>query len=182
MNELQEKYIKELRPKLQKELGLSNVHQIPKISKVIVNVGLGKYYNTVSKDFSSIEETLTLITGQKPSVRLSRISVSNFKMREKTPNGLTVTLRGVRMYDFIDKLVNVTLPRVRDFRGISPNAFDKQGNYSLGIKEHVVFPEAKIEDEIKPFSLQVTLVIDSQSKEHSFLLLKELGFPFKKTK
>ncbi|MDD4351878.1 MAG: 50S ribosomal protein L5 [Candidatus Gracilibacteria bacterium] len=178
MNEFKDLYQKTVIKKLKQELKIKNEHDVPRISKVVVNVGIGKYYNTVSKDFSVTEENLSLITGQKPSVRLSRASVSNFKMRENTPNGLTVTLRGTRMYDFLNKLVNVALPRVRDFRGISPKAFDKDGNYSLGIREHGVFPEAKISDELKPFSLQVTVVIKSKSKEHSFALLKEMGFPF----
>lgn len=180
MNELQTRYKKEIVTKLKKELKLKNIFEVPSVKQVVINTGIGKYYNTVSKDFKVIAENLSLITGQKVSVRNSRIAVSNFKMRADTPNGLTVTLRGERMYDFLDKLVNITLPRVRDFRGISPNSFDKQGNYSLGIKDHTVFPEAKIDDESKPFSLQVTIVIKSKSKDHSFALLKEFGFPFKK--
>lgn len=180
MSDTQTHYKKELISKLMQELKLSNPHEVPKISKVIVNVGIGKFYNTVSKDFKPIEENLALITGQKPVIRPARMSVSNFKLRAGTPNGLTVTLRARRMYDFLSKLINVALPRVRDFRGISPNSFDKQGNYSLGIKDHTVFPESRIEDETKPFSLQVTVVMQSKNKEHSFLLLKEMGFPFKK--
>lgn len=178
--DLQEHYKKELSKKLLTELGLKNAHEVPKIVKVVVNVGIGKFYNTVSKDFKPIEENIALITGQKPTVRPARVSVSNFKLRAGTPNGLTVTLRGKKMYDFISKLVNVALPRVRDFRGIPVNSFDKQGNYSLGIRDHTVFPEARVDDESKSFSLQITIVLNSKEKEHSFLLLKELGFPFKK--
>jgi len=178
MNELKESYQKTVAPKLQSEFGLKNVHEVPSIKKVVVNIGIGKYYNTVSKDFKPMAENLALITGQKASVRLARKSVSNFKLRELTPNGLTVTLRGKRMWDFLNKLVNVVLPRVRDFRGISPRAFDKGGNYSLGMREHTVFPESKLEDEVKPFSLQISIITKAQKKEHAVSLLRALGFPF----
>lgn len=180
MNELKDLYQKTVIAKLRSELSLKNLHQVPSISKVVLNIGIGKYYNTVSKDFKPMEENLALITGQKPSVRLARKSVSNFKLRENTPNGLTVTLRGKRMWDFLNKLVNVVLPRVRDFRGISARAFDKAGNYSLGVREHTVFPESKLEDTVKPFSLQISVVTKAQKKEHAVSLLRALGFPFNK--
>lgn len=168
-----------IKPQLQKELGLDNPMAVPQITKVVINIGVGSYIRNKNKDISKIEDHMSKIAGQKLNIRKSRKSISNFKLREGDSVGLSTTLRGDRMYDFISKLVNVALPRVRDFRGISPSAFDKQGNYSLGIKEHYVFPDISIDDEVAPFSFQVTITTSATSKEHGLALLKIIGFPFK---
>lgn len=176
---LQTEYTKTIRPALKKELGITNDLAVPKVSKVVVNVGIGSIIRNRGKDYSKIVEHLAKITGQQPSLRNSRVSISNFKLREGEPVGLTVTLRGPRMYDFLTKLVNVALPRVRDFRGIPPKSFDARGNYSLGIREHYVFPETIVDDEVPAFGFQVTVVTTAKSPEHSRALLKMFGFPFR---
>ena len=181
MSVLQEQYRKEIAPKLQKDLKIKNVHDVPALKKVIVNVGIGTYMKN-HKDYSPISNGLETITGQKPRLINAKISVSNFKLREGTPNGLKVTLRDKRMYDFVYKLVNTALPRVRDFQGIPNNSFDGNGNYSLGIKDHTIFPEVDIDDNTHPFSLEVTFVTSTNDDETSKVLLAALGFPLKKPK
>jgi len=178
--ELQQRFNEEIVPKLKEELGIKNNMAVPKITKIKVNVGMGTYIKSKSKDFSNIVENVTAITGQKPIVTRAKKAVSNFKVRENDPVGATVTLRGKRMYAFLNKLINIVFPRVRDFRGISPKAFDKNGNYSVGFKEHVVFPEISHDDVINLHGLQVTIVTNTDSDEEAFTLLKLLGFPFKK--
>ncbi|MFA6992931.1 MAG: 50S ribosomal protein L5 [Candidatus Gracilibacteria bacterium] len=178
--DLKTRFNKEIASQLMKDLGVKNAMAIPKLVKVVVNVGVGSYTKKHSKDFSHMTENLTAITGQKPVTSTARKAISNFKLRENDPVGIRVTLRGKRMYDFINKLVNIVFPRVRDFRGISAKAFDKKGNYSLGITEHTVFPEVAPDDLTKIHGLQVTIITSAENNEQGLALLKALGFPFKK--
>jgi large subunit ribosomal protein L5 len=149
----------------------------PQIYKVVLNMGLGLDGND-SKIIKSCEEDLANITGQKPVVSKFKKSISNFKTRKNTNAGLKVTLRKNKMYEFIDRLVNIALPRIKDFRGLNPNGFDRFGNYTFGIKEQIVFPEVNFDGVDKIRGLDITIVIKSKSKEHSFELLKKLNFPF----
>lgn len=179
MSNLEEKYRQEIRQKLAKEFGLDNLLAVPRIEKVVVNIGLGE----ATSDKTVIEkasEDLRAITGQKPKVAKARLSVSGFKLRKGDPIGLVVTLRGKRMYSFLEKLFRIVLPRVRDFHGVSLKGFDGRGNYNLGISEQIVFPEidyAKI-DKIR--GLQLTIVTNSKNDERAKRLLEELGMPFEK--
>jgi large subunit ribosomal protein L5 len=163
----------------QKELGLKNPHEAPKLEKIVVNIGLGK-----AKDDKKILEvatnTLRKITGQHPIETIAKNSIAGFKLREGNKVGLKVTLRGDRMYEFADRLINVVLPRLRDFHGVNPKAFDRQGNYSLGLTEQSVFPELSFEETTTPHGLQVVFVINAKQKEHSRALLEKLGMPFEK--
>jgi len=179
--ELKEKYLKEIAPALQKSLGIKNINAVPKITKVVINVGIGKLL-AGGKDYSEVEENVKLISGQKPLIARSTKSISNFKLRENMPVGIFVTLRGQKMYDFVSKFVNVTLPRTRDFRGISAKSFDGKGNYSLAIKEHTVFPEINPDDIVKLHGLQVTFVTSAKTNEEALALLKAMGFPFQEKK
>lgn len=182
MYRLQEKYNKEVTQKLMKELGLSNVMKLPKIDKVVVNAGIGDFRDN-KEHVDLFKEELAAITGQKPAERRARKSEAGFKIRQNDLVGLSVTLRGDRMWAFLDKLVSIAIPRTKDFRGLSIDAFDKAGNYSLGIREHTIFPEvnANITKGIR--HLQVSIVIkNSEGKEQSKVLLRELGFPLKKEK
>jgi large subunit ribosomal protein L5 len=178
--DLQTQFKEEIAPKLQKELGIKNVNAVPKVEKITLNIGIGSIIQSQGKDFSHIEENLTKITGQKPVVTKARKAISNFKIREENPVGLTVTLRGKRMYDFLGKLINITLPRVRDFRGLSPRAFDRNGNYSLGFKEHIVFPEINADDVLHLHGVQITINTSAKTDEEGKALLKAFNFPFKK--
>jgi large subunit ribosomal protein L5 len=178
--QLKVKYQKEIVAALKKELGDRNLHALPQITKVSVNVGIGSAVTSGNKDYSVVERNLAAITGQKPTVKKARVSVSNFKLREGMPVGLNVTLRGDRMYDFVERLVNVALPRVRDFRGISYKSFDGQGNYSLGVKECTIFPEVDNESLSQMHGLQVNIQTNAKNDDEAYLLLKALGFPFKK--
>lgn len=173
-----ENYAQKVLPEIAKELDIKNPMQLPMIEKVVVNMGIGSYVASGHKDFSSLKNDLALITGQLPRVNHARKSVSNFKLREGMPVGMMVTLRGQRMYDFLEKLIAVVLPRVRDFRGISAKSFDKDGNFNFGIKEHTIFPEVPQLDVVKTHGMQITIKFKTQSKEHSHALLKKLGFPF----
>ena len=171
-------YVKEL----QAELGLSNVHQVPKLEKIVVSVGTGK--NKDDKRFQEVVvNTLTKITGQAPVQILAKKSIAGFKIRANmgSPIGTTVTLRGARMYEFLDRFVNVALPRVRDFHGTSNKSFDKSGNYSIGINDQSIFPELSFEETQVIHGLQINLVIDNQDKAHSKALLEKFGIPFEKT-
>lgn len=178
---LKEKFRKEIVPALQKELAIRNVNAVPKITKIIINVGIGKML-AGGKDFSDIEKNITLIAGQKPVIAKSKKAISNFKLRQGMPVGIHATLRGDRMYDFVSKFVNIVLPRTRDFRGISPRSFDGKGNYSIAIREHTVFPEINPDDIIKHHGMQITFVTTAQNNEHGLALLKALGFPFQEKK
>ena len=179
MPKLQEQYRKKVVPALQEEFGIKNVNAVPKIEKVTLNVGLGSGIKD-SKYQEVVEDTLKRITGQKPVANKARISVAGFKIREGMNVGMKVTLRGKRMWDFIEKLVNVTFPRVSDFRGIGPKAIDKNGNFSYGFKEHVAFPEIR-PDEIETIhGLEVNITTSATSYDQGMSLFKKLGFPFKK--
>jgi large subunit ribosomal protein L5 len=165
-------------PELQKTLKIDNVMQLPRFEKIVLNMGIGTYVASGNKDFSSLKNDLALIAGQLPKVNTSRKSISNFKLREGMPVGMTVTLRGERMYAFLEKLISIILPRVRDFRGISARGFDGEGNFNFGVKEHTIFPEVPQLDVVKPHGLQITFKLKSQSKDHSKALLDALHFPF----
>lgn len=178
---LYKQYISEVLPALKEELDLSNVHEVPAIEKVVVNVGYGRH--TKDKNFiDNVENTLTRITGQKPVHNKAKKSISNFKIREGMDIGMSVTLRGDQMYDFLYKFINLTLPRVRDFRGISAKGFDKQGNYSLGIKESTSFPEVQVESNDRIHSLQIVVSTTAKKREDGVALLRKLGFPFNDAK
>ena len=177
---IKDKYISEVAPNLKTKLGLSNVMQTPKIEKVVLNMWIWTYIKTGNKDYSSLKQDLALISGQQPVVRLAKKAVSNFKLREGMPVGLSVTLRGDSMYAFLEKLVNIVLPRVKDFRWISKKSFDSEGNYNFWIKEHTIFPEVPQLDVVKPHGIQITIKTNTGDKESSRLLLEQLGFPFSK--
>ena len=173
------KYRKEVVPAMQKKFGIENVMAVPKIDKVVINVGIGK----VAKDDKFIEKVvrdLGLLSGQKPVFRKAKQSISGFKSREGMNVGLVVTLRGKRMYDFIDRLINVSLPRSKDFRGIDPKHFDKDGNLNLGLKEHSIFPEIHYESLKDIFGLEITVVTTAKNRERGVELLRLFGFPIKK--
>lgn len=166
-------------PSVKKTLGLKNDLSVPRIEKVKVNVGIGTLTRT-TKDFSEVIENVAKITGQKPVVNKAKLAVSNFKLRKGMPVGISTTLRGQRAYDLVDRIVNVVLPRSRDFRGLSTKAFDGQGNYSIGFKEALVFPEINPDDVTNVHGLQVTIVTTAKDDEQGLALLREMGFPFKK--
>lgn len=172
-------YNKELKAKLQKELGLANINQVPELSKVVVSAGVGK--KREDKRFTeTVELTLEKITGQKATSRLAKKSIASFKIRKGmgAPVGYLVTLRNDKMYEFVDRLINIALPHVRDFHGVSREAFDAQGNYNLGLKEQTVFPEITFEDASVMHGLEVTFIIKNGSKEGSTKLLELFGMPF----
>jgi len=175
---LYQQYKEKVVPHLKETLGYKNVMQVPKLSKVTLNVGYGRQAKE-AVFVENVEKTLTAITGQKPVHNKAKKSISNFKIRQGQGIGASVTLRDKRMYDFIDKLVNVTLPRVRDFRGISPKSFDKQGNYTLGLKENIAFPEITSDTLDKIHGLEIVINTTAKNREEGFALLKALGFPFK---
>ena len=174
---LKELYYKEIQPALKSQFGFKNLYMGPKIEKIVLNMGLGLDGND-AKIISSCQDDLASITGQKPSVTKFKKSIANFKTRKNTNSGLKVTLRKNKMYEFIDRLVNIALPRIKDFRGLSPKGFDKFGNYTFGIKEHIIFPEVSFDRADKVRGLDVIIVISSLNKEHSFALLKKMNFPF----
>ena len=175
---LKETIIKEINPSLKELFGYKSLYMGPKIEKVVLNMGLGLDGND-NKIVSSCLDDLASITGQKPIVTKFRKSIANFKTRKNTNSGLKVTLRKNKMYEFIDRLVNIALPRIKDFRGLSANGFDKFGNYTFGIKEQIIFPEVNFDKVDKIRGLDITIVIKTMKKEHSFELLKKLNFPFK---
>jgi len=174
---LKELYYKEIQNALKEKLGFKNTFMGPKLDKVVINMGLGLDGNE-AKIVKSCEEDLGKLAGQKPIITKFRKSVANFKTRKGTNAGLKVTLRGNKMYEFIDRLVNIALPRIKDFRGLSPNGFDKFGNYTFGVKEHIIFPEVNFDRIDKIRGLDIVVVISSASKEHSLALLEKLNFPF----
>ena len=171
-------YTDEIRPKLQEEFGYKNVNQIPKVTKVVVNVGLGEA-TTNPKLLERAMEELAQITGQKPIMRRAKKSVSNFKLREGQPIGCSVTLRGTRQWEFLDRLLNVALPRVRDFSGVSPKAFDGRGNYTLGVREQTIFPEVDYDKVEKVTGMNVTVVTTANTDAEAKSLLTHLGVPFR---
>ena len=174
---LKELYFKKIQPSLKTEFGFKNLNMGPKIEKVVLNMGLGLDGND-TKILKSCEEDLAKITGQKPVITKFKKSVANFKTRKGSNAGLKVTLRKNKMYEFLDRLVNIALPRVKDFRGLSANGFDNFGNYTFGIKEHIIFPEVSFDRADKVRGLDIVIVISSKSKEHSFSLLEKMNFPF----
>jgi len=175
---LKELFVKKIQPNLKEKLGYRNLYMVPQIQKVVLNMGLGVDGND-TKIIKSCEEDLAKITGQKPVITKFKKSISNFKTRKNTNSGLKVTLRRNKMYEFIDRLVNIALPRIRDFRGLSPNGFDQFGNYTFGIKEQIVFPEVNFDKVEKIRGLDISIVIKSLKKEDSFELLKQLNFPLR---
>lgn len=178
---LKSHYRAEARPAMVKELGLKNVHQAPVLDKIVLNVGLGRVKEDKrAKDLAL--NTLTKVTGQKPIETKARKSIAGFKLRDGQVIGAKVTLRGDRMYEFLDRLVNIILPRVRDFRGLSRKGFDPRGNYNLGIEEQSVFPEISFEDTAVLHGIQATLVIKNSDPQRSFMLLEHLGLKFEKGK
>jgi large subunit ribosomal protein L5 len=176
MAALQEKYRKELAPALQKSRGYANVMQIPRLTKIVVNMGINAQ---VDKDtFKALVEDLGRITGQRPQVTKAAKSIANFKLRAGQPVGARVTLRGARMYEFLERLIHVALPRIRDFRGVPARGFDGRGNYSLGIKEHTIFPEIDPDQVKKVHGMDITLVTTAKTNEEAKELLRLLGMPF----
>ncbi|MBI2037493.1 MAG: 50S ribosomal protein L5 [Candidatus Magasanikbacteria bacterium] len=176
---LYEKYKKEIVPELKKELGLKNVMQVPKIKKVVINAGIGRFVKE-PRFIENVESTLSKISGQKPIRTKAKKSISNFKTREGMEIGVAVTLRGTKMYQFLEKLVSITFPRVRDFRGLSEKSFDKNGNYTVGFKEYLAFPEIKSEELEKMHGLQIIINTNVKNKAEGKALLSKLGFPFVK--
>jgi large subunit ribosomal protein L5 len=177
MARLKDLYQEQIVPTLQKELGYQNVMQVPRLEKIVVNVGVGEALQNAKALDATVQDIMT-ITGQKPIVTRARKSIASFKLREGNPIGVKVTLRGSRMWDFLDRLCNVALARQRDFRGISPDSFDGRGNYSLGLREQLVFPEVDYDKIDKIRGMEITLVTTAQSDEEGFLLLRYLGMPF----
>jgi len=176
---LYEKYKKEVVPALQKELGFKNIMQVPKIKKVVLNAGIGRFVKE-PRYIDNVENTLSKITGQKPMRTKAKKAISNFKIREGMEIGVAVTLRGARMYQFLDKLVSLTLPRVRDFRGLSEKSFDRNGNYTIGFKENLAFPEIKAEELEKIHGMQIIINTSAKNKVEGKALLIHMGFPFVK--
>jgi large subunit ribosomal protein L5 len=179
MNKLKEKYQKEVLPALMAELGVVNKMAVPKLEKIVLNVGTS--HGLKDPKFNElVEQTLERITGQKPVKTLSKKSISNFKIREGMVVGMVVTLRGQRMYDFLEKLINITFPRVRDFRGVDPKIVDKFGNLSIGFKENIAFPEIKSDEVDRMHGLQITIATTAKNNKEGLALFKLLGFPFNK--
>jgi large subunit ribosomal protein L5 len=178
MTRIRTKYQTDVMPKLKKDFGYTNVHAIPRLVKVVVNVGIGRALKD-PKFLETVTKGLQQITGQRPIKRAARTSVAGFKIRAGMIVGVSVTLRGARMEDFIDRLVNVALPRVRDFQGIDPKGFGNSGHYTLGLKEHTVFPETQSDDLDHTFGLEMTFVTTAKTSAEGLALLRYLGFPFR---
>ena len=176
---LRAQYTGKIVPELEKELQLQNVHQVPRLEKIVVNVGLGRAKED-KKVMDAATNTLRKITGQQPIQTTSRKSIASFKLREGQKIGLKVTLRGDRMYEFMDRLISIVIPRLRDFHGVSAKAFDRQGNYSFGMTDQSVFPELTFDETTVAHGLQVVFVIRSDSPAHSRALLEKFGMPFEK--
>ncbi len=179
MNRLKEKYTKEIVPSLKKKFEYKSVMQVPKLEKIVINIGAGDASHN-SKLLEAAVNDLAAISGQKPVVTKARKSIAGFKIREGQSIGCKVTLRGENMYNFLDKLITVSLPRVRDFRGLSRKAFDGRGNYTIGIKEQLVFPEIEFDDIVKVRGMDIVIVTTARTNEEALALLEELGIPFKK--
>jgi large subunit ribosomal protein L5 len=177
MPRLKQLYVEELREHLKDELGLKTIMQVPRIEKITLNMGVGDA-KTEAKALDSAVEELTTIAGQRAQVRRARRSIAGFKLREGMPIGAKVTLRGDRMYEFLDRLVSIALPRIRDFRGLSPRSFDGRGNYSIGIREQLIFPEINYDDIAAIRGLDVAITTTAESDEHALALLRGLGMPF----
>ena len=174
---LKEEYEREIRPRLKDELGLGSVMQVPAIRKITLNMGVGEA-KTDSKQLDAAIEEMTTIAGQRAQVRRARKSVAQFKIREGMPVGARVTLRGARMYEFLDRLISIALPRIRDFRGLNPGSFDGRGNYSLGVREQIIFPEINYDDIQQVRGLDVTITTSAETDDQARALLQALGLPF----
>lgn len=179
MNRLEQKYVETVKPSLMKEFGYSSVMECPKLEKVVLNMGVGDAIANPKALEEAVAE-LTEIAGQKPVITKAKKSIANFKLREGMSIGCKVTLRGERMYEFLDKLFNISLPRVRDFRGVSATAFDGRGNYTLGVKEQLIFPEINFDKVAKVRGLDIVIVTSAKTNKEAYTLLKELGMPFVK--
>ena len=180
MTRLFDRYKNEVVPALKKEFGYTNPMEIPRVEKVVLNVGVGKDASGNSKLIEVVSNELGAITGQKPVITKAKKSIASFKLRQGMPIGVMVTLRRDRMYEFLDRLMNVALPRVRDFRGVSDKAFDGKGNYTLGIKEHIIFPEVQLDKIEKVYGMNICVVTSARTDEEARALIKLLGMPFKK--
>jgi large subunit ribosomal protein L5 len=174
---MKEEYENKIRPALKDELGLSSIMQVPRIEKITLNMGVGEA-KTDAKQLDAAMDELTIIAGQRPQIRKATKSVAQFKIREGMPIGAKVTLRGARMYDFLDRLVSVALPRIRDFRGLNPRSFDGRGNYSLGVREQIIFPEIDYDAIQQVRGLDVTITTSAETDEQARALLQALGLPF----
>ena len=179
MNRLLEKYKSEIKPSLMEKYGYKSVMQVPKIVKIVVNLGVGDAISEPKRLDEAVNE-LTAITGQKPVITKAKKSIANFKLREGMPIGVKVTLRGERMYEFLDKLFNIDLPRVRDFRGVSRSAFDGRGNYTLGVREQLIFPEINYERVQRVRGMDVVIVTTANTNDEAMALLENMGMPFTK--
>ncbi|HPU01504.1 MAG: 50S ribosomal protein L5 [Firmicutes bacterium] len=178
MSRLKEKYLKEVRPALLERFNYKNIYQVPRLVKVVINMGIGEGKDN-PKVLDAAVNDLMQITGQRPVITRARKSVASFKLREGMPIGCKVTLRGVRMYDFLDKLFNVALPRVRDFRGISPHSFDGRGNFTIGVREQLIFPEIEYSKVEKILGMDIVIVTSAKTDEEARELLTMLGLPFR---
>ena len=179
MSVLANEYKEEILPQLMEKFNYNNVMEAPKLKKAVVNVGLGDAKED-TKLLDTVVDEIARITGQSPTVTRAKKSIANFKIREGMPVGVKVTLRGEQMFEFLYKLINVTMPRIRDFRGVSPKSFDGRGNYSLGISEHTVFPEINIDDVDDVHGMEITIVTSAETDEEAFELLSLMGMPYKK--
>ncbi len=179
MNRLKEKYVNEIVPNLIKKYNYSSIMEVPKLEKIVINIGVGDAI-TNSKLLDAAVNELELITGSKPVVTKAKKSIAGFKIREGQPIGCKVTLRGEKMYTFLEKLIRISLPRVRDFRGVSPKAFDGRGNYTLGIKEQMIFAEIDYDNIVKSRGMDIVFVTTAKTNEEAFDLLNEIGIPFRK--
>ena len=179
MNRLEQKYVETVKPSLMKEFNYSSLMEAPKIVKVVINMGVGDAIDN-PKNLDEAVAELTQIAGQKPVITKAKKSIANFKLREGMPIGCKVTLRGERMYEFLDKLFNISLPRVRDFHGVSATAFDGRGNYTLGVKEQLIFPEINFDKVNKVRGMDVVIVTTAKTNNEAHALLKEMGMPFTK--
>jgi large subunit ribosomal protein L5 len=174
---IKERYDNEIRPALKDELELKSIMQVPRITKITLNMGVGEAKNDAKQLGQAVEE-LTTIAGQRAQVRKARKSVAQFKIREGMPIGAKVTLRGARMYEFLDRLISIALPRIRDFRGLNPGSFDGRGNYSLGVREQIIFPEINYDDIQQVRGLDVTITTTAETDDHARALLQAIGLPF----
>ena len=179
MNILHERYKNEIVPALRKSFDFKNIMQVPRIEKIVVNIGMGEALDN-PKSLDAAVADLTAITGQKPVVTKARKSIANFKLREGRVIGAKVTLRGERMWAFLDRVMNIVLPRVRDFRGVSPDAFDGRGNYTLGLREQLIFPEIEYDKIDKVRGMEITIVTTARTDDQAAMLLQMLGMPFRK--
>ena len=177
---LKQRFLDEVAPALMREFGFANIMQVPRVTKVVLNIGMGEATQN-AKSLDAASEQLATITGQKPVTTRAKKSISNFKIREKNPIGLMVTLRGDRMWEFLDRLLNAALPRIRDFRGVSRNAFDGRGNFSLGVREQLIFPEIEYDKVDRVRGFQINIITNADSDEEGARLLEMLGMPYSRS-